>query len=155
MLVAPVQNSGSLGCSVSQTCSGDMVVPPCRPCLVSTWLVVLPRNLARWGLGRPALQALLGGYLVDRFASQICSAVTWSSLLVGITRLVLSRPFCLANLVDGYLVVSSCLQDLLDRVLACWAKKGSTYYITSALRAHLRACCPFFDKPILFQIASI
>jgi hypothetical protein len=60
MLAASVQNSGPLdgyliGLSASQTCSAG------------TWSVVLPGRLAQRGLGRPALQALLSGYLVDRF----------------------------------------------------------------------------------------
>jgi hypothetical protein len=57
---------------------------------VGTWLFVLPRRLARRGLGHPALQALL-----VCFASRTCSTETWSSCLTGLARRVPSRSFLL------------------------------------------------------------
>jgi hypothetical protein len=73
--------------------------PPCG----STWSYVLPRRLARGGLGRsPRIVDLLGGDLVACPASQTCSAWTWSLAPPrGLARRRLSRSPCLAGLHSG------------------------------------------------------
>jgi hypothetical protein len=100
-------------CFLVDLLSGDLVVPPCRPCSVGTWSTVSPCRLARWGLGCPTLLALLGRYLVVHSASQTCSTKTWLVVLPRrLARRRLGRPTLLA-LRDGYLVDRSASQTCL------------------------------------------